>query len=105
MNGYGNDEKQQTEKSPCAGKNELIPLVQYSFLLSEILAFCFTGARPVWCNFFSIFFQHRASADLTISLELFFMSLERTIESVSTQAKTPANPRLLTLFPQPKTPA
>jgi hypothetical protein len=84
----------------------LIPLIQYYFLLSEILAFCSTGARPVWYNFlYSIFIQYRASADLFLSLELFFTSPEPATPSVSTQVKAPVNPRLLTLFPQPKTPA
>jgi hypothetical protein len=93
------------KKKPLCRQERVDSFSPIFFLLSEILAFCFTGARPVWYKFFSIFFQHRASADLTISLELFFMSLERAIGPVSTQAKTPVNPRLLTLFPQPKTPA
>jgi hypothetical protein len=64
------------KKSPRAGKNELIPLVQYFFYCLKYSPSASQGQGQSGIDFsIQFFIQHRASADSSLSLEPFLMSL------------------------------
>ena len=101
------DERQQTEKKPLCWQERVdsfSPIFFFYCLKYSPSASQGQGQSGI-IFFYSVFIQYRASADSSLSLELFLMSLEPAMEPVSTQAKTPVHPNLLTLFPSPKTPA